>query len=75
MEGMQKEEKDYKVGIIREIKKKSKIMIVEKEMYVVLKIEERIRVMVYGEIIEKGKKKEIRENERVREEYMGEEEK
>ncbi|MBB4105328.1 ABC transporter ATP-binding protein [Allorhizobium borbori] len=73
MAGMSQEETDYTVGLIREITKGRTLMIVEHDMDVVFTLADRISVLVYGEIIATGTPKEIRENARVREAYLGEE--
>ncbi|WP_041596443.1 ABC transporter ATP-binding protein [Brucella melitensis] len=73
MAGMSQEETDYTVGLIREITQNRTLMIVEHDMYVVFTLADRISVLVYGEIIATGTPKEIRENARVREAYLGEE--
>lgn len=73
MAGMSQEETDYTVGLIREITKDRTLMIVEHDMDVVFNLADRISVLVYGEIIATGTPKEIRENARVREAYLGEE--
>ena len=70
---MSQEETDYTVGLIREITKGRALMIVEHDMDVVFGLADRISVLVYGEIIATGTPKEIRENARVREAYLGEE--
>jgi len=73
MAGMSQEETDYTVGLIRAITKGRTLMIVEHDMDVVFTLADRISVLVYGEIIATGTPKEIRENARVREAYLGEE--
>ena len=73
MAGMSQEETDYTVSLIREITKGRTLMIVEHDMDVVFTLADRISVLVYGEIIATGTPKEIRENARVREAYLGEE--
>ncbi|WP_050559690.1 ABC transporter ATP-binding protein [Brucella suis] len=73
MAGMSQEETDYTVGLIREITQNRTLMIVEHDMDVVFTLADRISVLVYGEIIATGTPKEIRENARVREAYLGEE--
>lgn len=73
MAGMSQEETDYTVGLIREITRGRTLMIVEHDMDVVFTLADRISVLVYGEIIATGTPKEIRENARVREAYLGEE--
>ncbi len=73
MAGMSQEETDYTVSLIREITRGRTLMIVEHDMDVVFTLADRISVLVYGEIIATGTPKEIRENARVREAYLGEE--
>lgn len=73
MAGMSQEETDYTVGLIREITQNRTLMIVEHDMDVVFTLADRISVLVYGEIIATGTPKEIRENAKVREAYLGEE--
>lgn len=73
MAGMSQEETDYTVGLIREITQNRTLMIVEHDMDVVFTLADRISVLVYGEIIATDTPKEIRENAKVREAYLGEE--
>jgi len=73
--GMGPEETDEMVGFIKDLKEKQDItiLLVEHDMSVVFSVSERILVMHQGTVIADGMPHEIRENERVKEAYLGEE--
>jgi branched-chain amino acid transport system ATP-binding protein len=73
--GMGPEETDDMVGFIRDLNEKQDItiLLVEHDMSVVFSVSERIVVMHQGTVIEDGIPDKIRENERVKEAYLGEE--
>lgn len=73
MAGMSHEETEYTTGLIREITLDRTLMIVEHDLKVVFDLADRITVLVYGEVIATGTAKEIRENARVKQAYLGEE--
>ncbi len=72
--GMGPEETDRMVQFIRTLSEKQKvtILLVEHDMSVVFSVSERIVVMAQGAVIADGNPDEIRENEKVREAYLGE---
>ena len=73
--GMGPEETDEMVGFIRDLNEKQDItiLLVEHDMSVVFSVSERIVVMHQGTVIADGMPHEIRENEKVKEAYLGEE--
>ncbi len=73
--GMGPEETDEMVGFIKALNDKEDItiLLVEHDMSVVFSVSERIVVMHQGAVIADGRPDEIRENEKVREAYLGEE--
>lgn len=73
--GMGPEETDEMVKFIRELNTKQDItiLLVEHDMNVVFSVAERIVVMHQGMVIADGNPEEIRQNEKVREAYLGEE--
>ena len=73
--GMGPEETDEMVGFIRDLNEKQDItiLLVEHDMSVVFSVSERIVVMHQGAVIADGMPDEIRENEKVKEAYLGEE--
>lgn len=73
MAGMSREETNYTVELIKELTQNRSLMIVEHDMDVVFSLSDRISVLVYGEIIATGTPEEIRNNELVKEAYLGSE--
>jgi branched-chain amino acid transport system ATP-binding protein len=73
--GMGPEETDEMVDFIKDLNQKQDItiLLVEHDMSVVFSVSERIVVMHQGTVIADGMPHEIRENERVKEAYLGEE--
>lgn len=73
--GMGSEETDEMIKFIRGLKEKQDIMIllVEHDMSVVFSVSDRIVVMHQGMVIADGTPEEIRESEKVKEAYLGEE--
>jgi len=70
--GMNPNEKDELVGLIRRIRDRGiTIFLIEHDMGLVMQISERIAVLDYGEKIAEGPPEEIRKNERVIEAYLG----
>jgi len=73
--GMGPEETDEMVGFIKDLNEKQDItiLLVEHDMSVVFSVSERIVVMHQGMVIADGMPDAIRENEKVKEAYLGEE--
>jgi branched-chain amino acid transport system ATP-binding protein len=59
--------------LIRQLKGKLTILLVEHDMEVVFSLADRVTVLVYGENLATGTPDEIRQNEQVRAAYLGEE--
>lgn len=73
MAGMSHEETAYAVELIKTVTRGRSLLIVEHDMDVVFSLCDRISVLVYGQVIATGTPEEIRNNQKVREAYLGEE--
>jgi branched-chain amino acid transport system ATP-binding protein len=73
MAGMSHEETDYAVELIKNVTQGRSLLIVEHDMDVVFSLCDRISVLVYGQVIATGTPDEIRNNQKVKEAYLGEE--
>ena len=71
MAGMGPEESAALVAILRQIKKKKTILLIEHDMDAVFSLADQISVLVYGRIIATGSKEEIRANPEVQSAYLG----
>jgi branched-chain amino acid transport system ATP-binding protein len=74
MAGMGPEESARMVKLLRELKGKLTILLIEHDMEAVFALADRITVLVYGRVIASGKPEEIRANQAVRDAYLGEQE-
>jgi branched-chain amino acid transport system ATP-binding protein len=68
------EESDRVVAILRQLKSRYTIVLIEHDMEAVFTLADRISVLVYGRVIATGSPEAIRSNEEVRAAYLGEEE-
>ncbi|SDT99785.1 ABC transporter ATP-binding protein [Stappia sp. ES.058] len=73
MAGTGREETDRLVEVLRALKGRYAMLLVEHDMSAVFALADRISVLVYGEIVATGAPEEIRDDPRVREAYLGEE--
>ena len=73
MAGLGHEESRAMVDLLKSIKGKHTIVLIEHDMDAVFALADRISVLVYGQIIASGTVDEIRNDPRVREAYLGEE--
>lgn len=73
MAGMSHEETAYAVELIKNVTQGRSLLIVEHDMDVVFSLCDRISVLVYGQVIATGTPDEIRNNQKVKEAYLGEE--
>jgi branched-chain amino acid transport system ATP-binding protein len=73
MAGMSHEETDYAIDLIKRVTQGRSLRIVEHDMDVVFSLCDRISVLVYGQVIATGTPEEIRNNQKVKEAYLGEE--
>ena len=71
--GLGPEETTAMVGLLQELKQDKGVLLVEHDMDVVFAIADRITVMVSGKTIATGSPAEIRNDDRVRKAYLGEE--
>lgn len=74
MAGLGPEESARMVAMLRDLKKQYTILLVEHDMEAVFALADRITVLVYGRVIATGTPEEIRNNEQVREAYLGDHE-
>lgn len=73
MAGLGTEESAAMVKLLKGIKSKHAILLIEHDMDAVFALADRISVLVYGKIIATGEPDEIRANEAVQHAYLGEE--
>ncbi|MZR30542.1 ABC transporter ATP-binding protein [Sneathiella litorea] len=73
MAGMSKEDSERLVERLIELKSRHTILLVEHDMDAVFSLADRISVLVYGRAIATGTPDEIRNNDDVRQAYLGEE--
>ncbi|MEX0583432.1 MAG: ABC transporter ATP-binding protein [Sneathiella sp.] len=73
MAGMSGEDSDRLVERLAALKTRYSILLIEHDMDVVFSLADRISVLVYGRAIATGTPDEIRDNEEVRQAYLGEE--
>ncbi len=70
--GMGLEESQRMIGLLRTLKGRQTMILVEHDMDAVFALADRIAVMVYGRVIATGTPTEIRQNAEVRQAYLGE---
>jgi branched-chain amino acid transport system ATP-binding protein len=73
MAGMSQKESEEMIALIRELKGRYGIILVEHDMDAVFALADRISVLVYGRIIVTGTPEEIRGNQDVKDAYLGDE--
>lgn len=71
MAGMGTEEGGIILKILQKLKKRKTILLIEHDMDVVFALADRITVLVYGRAIASGSPESIKEDENVREAYLG----
>ena len=71
MAGMGTEEGRTILQILQKLKKRKTILLIEHDMDVVFALADRITVLVYGRVIASGSPESIKEDEKVREAYLG----
>jgi branched-chain amino acid transport system ATP-binding protein len=69
---MSKEEIYYAVELIRKLTENKTVVIIEHDMDVVFSLADRITVLHQGAILASGPPQEIRENQAVKDAYLGE---
>ena len=70
--GMSRDETHYAVGLIRRLTEGKTLVIIEHDMDVVFSLADRITVLHYGQILATGAPLEIRQNQTVKDAYLGE---
>tara|TARA_B100000212_G_scaffold52048_1_gene33946 strand:- start:393 stop:1157 length:765 start_codon:yes stop_codon:yes gene_type:complete len=71
MAGMGTDEGSTILKILQKLKKRKTILLIEHDMDVVFALADRITVLVYGQVIASGSPESIKEDENVREAYLG----
>jgi branched-chain amino acid transport system ATP-binding protein len=70
--GMSRDETHYAVELIRRLTEGKTVVIIEHDMDVVFSLADRITVLHYGQILATGPPVEIRQNQAVKDAYLGE---
>jgi branched-chain amino acid transport system ATP-binding protein len=70
--GMSRDETHYAVELIRRLTEGKTVVIIEHDMDVVFSLADRITVLHYGQILATGPPAEIRQNQAVKDAYLGE---
>ena len=70
--GMSRDETHYAVELIRQLTEGKTVVIIEHDMDVVFSLADRITVLHYGQILATGPPVEIRQNQAVKDAYLGE---
>ncbi len=70
--GMSRDETHYAVELIRRLTEGKTVVIIEHDMDVVFSLADRITVLHYGQILATGTPAEIRQNQAVKDAYLGE---
>jgi branched-chain amino acid transport system ATP-binding protein len=70
--GMSRDETHYAVGLIRRLTEGKTLVIIEHDMDVVFSLADRITVLHYGQILATGAPNEVRQNQAVKDAYLGE---
>jgi branched-chain amino acid transport system ATP-binding protein len=70
--GMSRDETHYAVELIRRLTEGKTVVIIEHDMDVVFSLADRITVLHYGQILATGPPGEIRQNQAVKDAYLGE---
>ena len=73
MAGMGPEESNQMVSILKNLKQNNTMLLIEHDMDAVFALADRISVLVYGRVIASGSPSEIRNDESVRQAYLGDE--
>ena len=70
--GMSRDETHYAVELIRRLTEGKTVVIIEHDMDVVFSLADRITVLHHGEILATGPPLQIRQNQAVKDAYLGE---
>ena len=73
MAGMGQDESERVAQLIEKLRQSMAILLIEHDMHAVFRLADRISVLVYGRVMASGTPDEIRNNEQVRDVYLGSE--
>lgn len=73
MAGMGRDETDRMIAVLKALKGRIAMLLIEHDMSAVFQLADRVSVLVYGQIVATGTPDEIRANKIVREAYLGSE--
>ena len=69
--GISKDETEYTVGLIKQLTENKSMVIIEHDMDVVFSLADRITVLHHGEILASGLPDDIKNNQEVKDAYLG----
>ena len=70
--GMGRQESEDMMNLLRELKDRHAMLLVEHDMDIVFRLADRVSVLVYGQVTASGSPSAVRQNPQVKEAYLGE---